>query len=201
LRLRAERVEQETLRTGMLVDLTKISHMLDETLEYLRGDAADEALSRVDLPSLLQTICSEFADVDQPVAYEGPSRLDWRVRPKALTRAVTNVVENGVKHAKIVKVVLSRGTGNFVDITVIDDGPGIPSGLGNKVFEPFFKADDTRTAGGLGFGLGLSIARDIVRQHNGEIDLIPGQTKGLKVRIRLPSHGPVEASANIRLAS
>lgn len=187
LRLRAERVEPQALQQGMLADLTKISHMLDETLEYLRGDAAREALSRVDLPSLLQTIASEFADVGHAVSYEGPSRLDGRVRPRALMRAITNIVENGVKHAQTVKIMLERGAGNIAEITIVDDGPGIPPGLSDKVFEPFFKADNARAGGGLGFGLGLSIAQDVIRQHDGTIELISDQPAGLKVRIRLPS--------------
>jgi signal transduction histidine kinase len=161
--------------------------MLDETLDYLREDGKSEPMSRVDLPSLLQTICWDFADIGDPVSYEGPARLACTVRPRALTRALTNIVENGVKHGTTVTVTL-RGTGpEGIAITIADDGPGIPAALHDKVFEPFFKADSARTQNGGGFGLGLSIAQDIVKRHGGDISLLEREPAGLAVRILLPA--------------
>ncbi|MDQ0471576.1 sensor histidine kinase [Labrys wisconsinensis] len=186
LRLRSERVHQDKLREGMLADLANVERMLDETLDYLREDGRSEALSRVDLPSLLQTICSQFVDVGHAVAYRGPGKLVWTVQPRALTRAVTNIVENGVKHAGTVTATL-RGRADRIEIEVADDGPGIPAELRERVFEPFFKADAARTQDGGGFGLGLSIARDIVQRHGGTISLANRDPRGLKVRIHLPA--------------
>jgi signal transduction histidine kinase len=187
LRLRAERVSEAGLRDGMLGDLGKVGRMLDETLDYLREDGKSEPMSRVDLPSLLQTICWDFADIGDPVSYEGPARLACTVRPRALTRALTNIVENGVKHGTAVTVTL-RGTGpEGIAITIADDGPGIPAALHDKVFEPFFKADSARTQNDGGFGLGLSIAQDIVKRHGGDISLLEREPAGLAVRILLPA--------------
>ena len=71
-----------------------------------------------------------------------------------------------------------------VQIDVSDDGPGIPLALRDKVFEPFFKGDSARPSSGrAGFGLGLSIARDIVRRHGGAIDLLNRAPRGLTVRL------------------
>src|SRR5205085_7814757 len=93
--------------------------------------------------------------------------------PCSLTRAVTNLVENGIKHGSMVTVKLRALTKNHVEIDVSDDGPGIPSSLRAKVLEPFFKGDSARALPEQsGFGLGLSIARDIVRSHGGDIDLL-----------------------------
>jgi signal transduction histidine kinase len=187
LRLRAERVSEAGLRDGMLGDLGKVGRMLDETLDYLREDGKSEAMSRVDLPSLLQTICWDFADMGDPVSYEGPARLACTVRPRALTRALTNIVENGIKHGTAVTVTL-KGTGREgIAITIADDGPGIPAALHEKVFEPFFKADSARAQNDGGFGLGLSIAQDIVKRHGGDISLLAREPAGLAVRILLPA--------------
>lgn len=187
LRLRAERVSDQDVREGMLQDITRVAGMLDETLEYLRADVRSERIARVDLPSVVQTICAEFADVGHAVSYDGPAHLTWTGRPNALTRAITNVVENAVKHGSEVTVALRTGHEGYAEIVVADDGPGIPVSLREKVFEPFFKADDARnSADRVGFGLGLSIARDIVEGHGGEIALFDRKPRGLIVRILLP---------------
>lgn len=186
LRLRVERVDDGGLRDSMTGDLVQISRMLDETLDYLREDGKSEAMSRVDLPSLLQTICWDFTDVGDPVTYKGPARLAWSVRPRALTRAITNIVENGIKHGSTVTVTL-RAAPCGVEIEVADDGPGIPAALHDKVFEPFFKADNARSENNAGFGLGLSIAQDIVKRHGGDINLLVREPVGLTVQVALPA--------------
>jgi signal transduction histidine kinase len=187
LRLRAERVNEESLRDGMLGDLVNVSRMLDETLDYLREGGKCEAMCRIDLPSVLQTICWDFADVGHAVSYQGPSRFAWVVQPRALTRAIANIVENGVKHGSTVTVTLRTERLQRIEIEIADDGPGIPVTLRGKVFEPFFKADNARAQNGGGFGLGLSIAQEIVKRHGGDIALLSRQPVGLAVQIFLPA--------------
>jgi signal transduction histidine kinase len=186
LRLRAERVSEESLRTAMLGDLTKVSRMLDETLDYLRDDARSETVSHVDLPSFLQTICSDFADMGHAVSYAGPARLSYACRPRALTRAVTNIVENAVKHGTMVTVALGAKATDSIRIEVADDGPGIPPPLRDRVFEPFFKLDQARRQDNSGFGLGLSIAQDIIKWHGGSIEMKARDPSGLRVLMLLP---------------
>jgi len=187
LRLRAERIDDPELRDGILYEVVRISSMLDETLEYLRPGTREERMAPVDLPSLLQTICTEFGDVGHGVSYAGPPRLAWVCRANALTRAVSNVVDNGVQHGSAVRVGLRVGEGGMAEIEVADDGPGIPAPLREKVFDPFFKGDHSRPAAtGRGFGLGLSIARDVVRGHGGRIELLDRMPHGLVVRLSLP---------------
>jgi signal transduction histidine kinase len=184
LRLRAERIGEQELRDGMLHEVTRITRMLDETLAYLREDVRSEIMSRVDLPSVLQTICAEFADVGHAVSYEGPARLAWTCRPSILTRAISNIVDNAVKHGSAVTVSLRTRNDGAIEIDVADDGPGIPPSLREKVFDPFFKSDDARSsAKRSAFGLGLSIARDVVRGHGGEIELLGERVQR---HIRLP---------------
>lgn len=185
LRLRSERVREDPLRTAMLGDIAKMTRMINETLEYLREDARSEAVTCIDLPSFLQTICSEFADTGHAVSYAGPARLPYACRPRALSRAVTNIVENAVKHGSTVTVVLRPTASDHIEIEVADDGPGIAPALRDKVFEPFFKADSARQGSG-GFGLGLSIALDIAKRHGGSIELKPRKPSGLLVSMLLP---------------
>jgi len=187
LRLRAERVADQELREGMMQEVACVTHMLDETLHYLREDVRAEHLVRIDLPSVLQTVCAEFADVGYAVSYAGPPRLTWTCRPNLLKRAITNIVDNAVKHALVVTVSLRSRDDGTAQIDIADDGPGIPVALRARVFDPFFKGDDARGAVARGgFGLGLSIARDVVKSHGGEIELVEGTQRGLIVRLSLP---------------
>jgi signal transduction histidine kinase len=186
LRLRAELVNQDDLRTAMLSDLTHVGRMLVETLEDLRDDAQSETVSRIDLPSLLQTICSDFADMRYAVSYAGPARLSYACRQRALSRTVTNIVENAVKHGSTVIVALRKKESYRIAVEVIDDGPGIPVALREKVFEPSFKGDDARAPDNGGFGLGLSIARDIIKRQGGGIEMHSADPARRRVLMILP---------------
>jgi signal transduction histidine kinase len=122
-------------------------------------------------------------DVGHVVSYEGPGRLAWTCRPSILTCAISNVVDNAVKHScVVVTVALRTRDDGMVEIDVTDDGPGIPSSLREKVFDPFFKGDNARrSTNRSGFGLGLSIARDVVKGHGGGIELLDRKPRGLIV--------------------
>jgi signal transduction histidine kinase len=155
-------------------------------LAYLRDGGSAEAVVPVDLSSLLQTICWQFNDVGHDVRYSGPGRLSFACRAHALNRAVTNIIENAVKHGSLVTVTLRSSLPAAAHVEISDNGPGICSDLLEKVFEPFFKADDARSSSGArGFGLGLSIAREIVERHGGSIALMNAVPTGLTVRILL----------------
>ena len=184
LRLRTERLSDGAARDGMLRDIATINDMLSETLAYLREGGQLEPVLLADVPSLLQTICAQFTDFGHDVTYQGPDRFAFSCRAHALNRAVTNIVDNGVKHGFSVIVGLQVLSDKTVQIEISDDGPGIPPQLREKVFEPFFKGDSARPSSGRGgFGLGLSIARDIVRRHAGTIELINRMPQGLTVRL------------------
>jgi len=135
----------------------------------------------------LQTVAAEFSDIGHRVAYEGPDRTACLCRPHALTRALRNLVENGTKHGSEVVIRLTAAAGDTLAIEISDDGPGIPPAHREKAFEPFFKGDSARPAAArAGFGLGLSIARDTVRGHGGDIFLLDRAPQGLTVKIVLP---------------
>src|SRR3546814_8926048 len=83
---------------------------------------------------------------------------------------------------------LTRSDGAVVS-DVAYDGPGIASSLREKVYDPFFKGDNARSsAKRSGFGLGLSIAREVVKGHGGEIELLDRTPRGLIVRMRSEEH-------------
>ena len=190
MRLRVEKLSSSQLNNPvtdrMLLDIARMEQMLGETLGYLRDDAQVETVVSVDLPSVLQTICTELADLGETVSYQGPAKLVYRCKPSAITRAVSNLVDNAMKFGTRISVSLSRLGDGGIQIDVADDGPGISYSHRPRVFEPFFKEDSSRRSGGEGFGLGLSIAKRIVESHGGRIELFDCVPRGLRVCISLP---------------
>lgn len=192
MRMRAERIEDETVRSQLLSDVAQVNAMIDATLDFLRDDRRTERPARADLASIMQTISSDFLDVGRAVTYRGPARLILSCKPSALSRAITNLCENGLKFGTEVTMVL-HADGASVRIDVLDDGPGIPAQFRRQVLEPFFKIDQARKQGGqqAGFGLGLSIVDEIVRDHGGTLTLADNTPRGLRATITLPTRqGP-----------
>lgn len=187
LRLRVEAaVEDPEEQRKMLRDLDRMDAMIASALSFLRDDQRDEPVVSVDIASLLQAVCDEFADVGYDVTYAGAANFPLRCRPDLLRRAVTNLVENATKYASTTTVTLRRdGSGSAV-IRVDDDGPGIPGPDKERAFDPFFRLDPERGTETGGFGLGLSIAKTIFELHDGEIRLADLTPTGLRVEVALP---------------
>jgi len=191
LRMRTERCEQAELRQQMLRDIDALSGMINESLAYLGGEV--EASKKVELSSLLQTVTDDFADTGIEVIFTGPRRLPYVCRPRALSRAISNLIDNASRHAGRIDLTLAEEEDGSVVIMVADNGPGIADELKPKVMEPFFKADKARSASkNGGFGLGLSIAHGIITVgHRGSFELRDGKPSGLVVVIRLPANSGI----------
>lgn len=188
LRLRIERMGDGSTRDALLADVDQMNRLLTESLNYLRDDYATEEVERVDVASIMQTVCSDFSDIGFNMTYRGPNKLIANCRPLSITRAVTNLCDNASKFSNAACVELQQTATGF-SIAVADDGPGIPVNLREKVLEPFFKGDPSRSSQA-GFGLGLSIVADIARSHDGSISLSSNLPHGLVARIDVSQDGP-----------
>lgn len=188
LRMRVERSKDVASKEAMLADISTLTTMIEDSLQYLTSTATAETLRKVDISSLLQTIASEFSDLGHDVVYTGPERFAYMCKRKSLIRAVTNIVENGVRFGTKVGIELRSTSRGELEIVVRDNGPGLENDLHEKVLEPFFKADEARTTSvNGGFGLGLSIADEIVKGHGGSLRIENAEPKGLRATIRLPA--------------
>ena len=107
------------------------------------------------------------------------------VRPNAFKRCVTSISTITNRYATHVSVRAGK-RGDAIDVTIDDNGPGIPSDKLDDVFKPFFRLDESRNQGTGGVGLGLTIARDVIRGHGGEISLEASPAGGLRARLKLP---------------
>lgn len=196
LKLRAEFIEDEEQQRKAIADLDEMQAMLDSTLAFARDDASDDARTQTDLAALVRSVCDDLADTGLDVSCDAPDRLPFFCAPGAIKRAVQNLVINAVKYGKKAEVTVSDG-GDTLEIAVADRGPGIPPDRREDVFRPFFRLETSRNRETGGSGLGLAVARSIVRRHGGDIvidDRAAGEAaNGLIFRIFLP-HTPIGAA-------
>ncbi len=192
LKLRAEFMEDEEQRAKMLSDLEEMEAMVNATLAFARDDAAAEPSVPLDLAALCRTVLDEAADArpDAPAetfAYEGPERLTVRGRPIALKRALANLVANALNYGNAARVVLVPPQGGQIQLRVEDEGPGIPEESHEAVFQPFRRLETSRNRETGGVGLGLPIARNILRAHGGDVVLRNRPEGGLLAVATLPA--------------
>ena len=186
LRLRAEFVEDPELRAKILETLEEMQAMAEATLAFVREDAAREDTRQIELTALIQSLCDDLADAGKAVIFAEAPKLSYACRPLALKRALANLVENAVAYGQQARVTLLDHEAG-PEIRIEDDGPGIPEDQMEQVFEPFLRLEVSRSRETGGVGLGLAIARSIVRGHGGDITLVNRPEGGLRVSVQLPA--------------
>jgi len=162
----------------MTADVEEMERMIGGYLAFARGEGTEQAES-VNLSTILDDVAAGARRAGAVLDVDVPADLTLKLRADAVRRAITNLVDNARRHARHVALA-AVAQGRSVLVTVDDDGPGIPADKRESVFRPF----ESGSSGGT--GLGLTIARDIVRAHGGEIILEESPMGGLRARIRLP---------------
>jgi two-component system, OmpR family, sensor kinase len=185
LRLKTEDVGNAALSNAMRSDLTEMEGMIDQTLVYLRGDRSDEEFRQMDLAALLETLVDDASDAGSDITLGRLSMLAIQARPLALKRAFSNLIQNAVKYGSMARLTLST-VANNAEIHIDDDGPGIPADQVEAAFAPFTRLESSRSKETGGFGLGLTIARQIIDGHGGSIRLSNRPEGGLRVTVNLP---------------
>ena len=180
--------ELEALRS----DIAEMEHMLDEYLAFARGEGGEDSVM-TDLAALVRDTATGVARARKDGAgrltvtgpESAPESTYVSVKPAALKRCLSNLVDNAFKHGRQVAVTLTRDE-RLAEIMIEDDGPGIPEAQREEAFRPFHRLDEGRNLQKGGSGLGLAIARDIARAHGGDIVLGQSARGGLRATIRLP---------------
>ncbi len=192
LRLRAEFIEDEEVRQKILQTLDEMFEMAEATLSFAREEAAQEKTRLVDVGALISTVCDDLTDTGFPVECADTGSFTIRCRPSGLKRAFRNILENAVAYGLRARVFIEHRRGGDVAVSIDDDGPGIPCHDMERVFSPFVRLENSRNADTGGVGLGLAIARSIVRNHGGDITLQNRPEGGLRVTITLPGVTVIE---------
>ena len=185
LRLRAEFIDDPETQRKMLADLAEMEAMINATLAFARDDARSEPRVQADLADLLQSLLDDRTDAGHAAGYCGPDHLTASFSPVAMRRALANLIDNAINYGGRADVALTVAGGHAV-IEIDDAGPGIPDSELEKVFHPFYRLETSRSRDTGGTGLGLSVARTIIRGHGGDIGLANRVAGGLKVTVTLP---------------
>ena len=179
-----ESSEIEELNT----DIIEMEDMLDDYLAFARGYQGETA-SNAELADFMEHIHHDAERRWPNVQVRLVDRLSTEVAMKqnAMRRCITNLVNNACNHAVLVHIGAQfNAAHDMVDITIDDNGVGIPDDKLEEVFRPFYRIDDARNAQTGGTGLGLAIARDVARGHGGDIVLSKSALGGLRATVSLP---------------
>jgi signal transduction histidine kinase len=185
LRLRAELIEDEALRAKFARDLAEMEAMTSGALDFLRGARTDEPVQPVDVMALLESLQADMEESGHEVSVQGGTRAPYPAHSLALKRCLANLIENAVKYGERAAVRVEDDAAQL-RIIVADNGPGIPETEIERVFEPFYRVEGSRSRATGGVGLGLSVARDIARAHGGELTLRNRAGGGLEAILALP---------------
>lgn len=185
LRIHAENVEDEAERARMVETIADMTDTLDDILSLARLGRPNAQSEPLDLTALVDSAIEDFRDVGAPVAFEDSAKAVVEGRANLLKRAIRNLIDNGIRYGEAVTVRVRQSEG-MAWVEIDDMGPGIDAAALETVFEPFARLEGSRNRAKGGSGLGLALARAIVREHGGELTLANLPEKGLRASLSLP---------------
>lgn len=185
LRLRAELLEDEDHRTRFVKDLEEMESMVAATLDFMRGVDNPEPVQPMDIMALLESLQADAAEIGQQVSLEGVAARPYPCKPAALKRCLSNLIDNAVKYGKSATIIVDDHD-KQLQIHILDNGQGIPETELERVFEPFYRLESSRSRDTGGTGLGLGIARNIAQMHGGDLLLRNRPCGGLEAILTLP---------------
>ena len=184
LRFRIESLPDDQ-KAKMANDIDQMEEMISAALTFVRDASRPGERTPLELSSLLESLCDEMAETGHSTEVASGEKVVLEGDPMALRRLFSNLLENAVKFGGRARARVFRDASNaFVEID--DDGPGIPPSDREKVFEPFYRREPSRSRQTGGIGLGLAVVRSIARGHGGDVDLVNRVGGGLTARVQLP---------------
>ncbi|MFL1461481.1 ATP-binding protein [Roseococcus sp. DSY-14] len=184
LQLRVGFLPEGEDRARLEADIAEMEAMVARTLDYIREGRDAEPVRPADLAAILQTLASDAADQGHDVAYEGPGRAVLPVRRIAAKRALSNLVDNALRHGRPPVRLRIHDEGPMLAVEVSDAGAGIAEADRGRALAPFVQLDPARS--GSGVGLGLAIAQRFAQASNGSLELREAHEGGLMARLLLP---------------
>lgn len=174
------------LREAAAEDVREMNEMIGAVLAFLRNISTPPRRQRLDLRSLAESVTDGFADRGADVRIADGPPVIVEGDPTGLKSAVSNLVGNAIAYAGNAAVSLGAEPG-MCWLEVRDEGPGIPEDELERVFEPFYRLEQSRSRETGGTGLGLASARAIIRAHGGDVTLANAPGGGLVARLTIPA--------------
>ncbi len=188
---------EATIQEGMVADVEEMDKTIDQFLDFAR-ESSGEALQDTDLKALLAELAAQYQRRGVAIDSELAAIRPLPIRPRALRRAVTNLIDNALFYAgdREALTLGLRSVRNEIQIDVADRGPGIPAAETERIKLPFTRLDAAR-GNASGAGLGLAIVERIARGHGGRLELLAREGGGLIARITIPVTAPSKPPAKI----
>ena len=184
MKLQLSLLKDEKAKSELELDIKEMTAMLDSYVSFVRTETP-EPIENISINEMINEIIKNVNKDQYKISIDDIKKIETSGRPLQIKRAMQNIVDNSLRYSKKIKISI-----NLIDegceITFDDDGPGIPNQNFEDVFKPFFTLDPSRNKLKGESGLGLSISRDIIRSHGGDIKLNKSELGGLKTTIFLP---------------
>tara|TARA_Y100001970_G_scaffold284029_1_gene400545 strand:- start:4364 stop:5659 length:1296 start_codon:yes stop_codon:yes gene_type:complete len=184
MKLQLSLLKDEKAKRELEIDINEMTAMLDSYVSFVRSEAP-EPIEEINLNFLIRETIKNIDKKKFVITFEEVDKVNTSGRPLQLKRALQNIVDNSIRYANKINIKILKENDGCI-ISIEDDGPGIPKKNFEDVFKPFFTLDPSRNKLKGESGLGLSITRDIIRAHGGEIKLDKSNFGGLKSIIQLP---------------
>ena len=184
MKLQLSLMKDDNAKKELEHDINEMTAMLNSYVSFVRGEAA-EKIEDTSINELIEIICKSNTSDNFKIKYNFEKNIKTLCRPIQIKRALQNILDNAKRYANEIKIDLGTKN-NELYIAVSDNGPGIPEKNFEDVFKPFFTLDPSRNKLKGESGLGLTITRDIIRSHGGEIKLLKSEMNGLKIILYLP---------------
>ncbi len=165
-------------------DVEEMQRMVQGFLDFAKG-VGQEELSPVIVSDFLKTVILGVRHLPLTIKTSGDTDFEIQIRSELLKRCLTNLLLNANRYAHTLNIDISHDE-KYVKFTLDDDGPGIPLEERDNVFKPFYRVDTSRNLDTGGVGLGLSIAKDIINGHGGDMILEESPAQGLRIIIKIP---------------
>lgn len=185
MRLRVEVLDDPVLKEKFIKDLEELQDMVAATLDFIHGLGTEEGAQWTDINALLESLQSDALEMGREVTIQGTSAAPFLGHPQALKRCLGNLIDNAVTYGRRATLIVEDSESRL-QIRIRDAGPGIPEKEMERVFDPFYRLEHSRSRISGGTGLGLTIARNIARSYGGDLLLrnVPGG--GLEALLTLP---------------
>lgn len=179
-------LDMSELQTIMRNDKIELFGLIEEVLTDLEPLALEKGIALIQEPQ--DTTYDKEYIISNELMLTGSDILIYRM--------LYNLVENAIKynHVNGKVIVSAKQTGNDIVITIADTGSGIDEAFREKIFEPFFRVDKSRSREIGGVGLGLAMVREIVRAHDGKIDVHQNAYGGTTFEVKLGFSASLELS-------
>jgi signal transduction histidine kinase len=185
-----ELMPDDVQRARLSSDVAEMERMISGLLELERlRTGRGVRLVRQDIAPILRDVVATYEDRPPGVCFSADGRAAADVDAEQLRSVMRNLLENAVKYSlpdsKAIQVTVEARDGG-ARVRVTDDGVGVPREDADRIFEPFFRVDRSRSKESGGYGLGLSICKRVMEAHGGQIALEPGNGRGSTFTLHFP---------------